>query len=255
VKSNVTERADADRLNDVYSNLLSELLLTGAHGDELLIGRGLSDTTIAYNLYASVPDTAKGNEIAASLGCRFNLRGVPGFYRQEGHWQLNTRSYGFYVPYRDEFGRIVGVQVRRDGNADPKYVWLSSTGMPEGTSATTCVHFVRPDLASNSDVLITEGALKADRISEFLQVPVVALAGVNGTSAETLTDYLKRALPEMQSVVIAFDIDWQEKQQVKCALNRLVAVLSATGLPVSVRQWNPALGKGLDDVLYYAGRQ
>ncbi len=255
VKPSVPERAEADRLNDVYFNLLSEMVLTAAHGDELLIGRGLSDTTIARNLYASVPDTSKGNEIAASLACRFNLRGVPGFFRQEGRWQLNTWSKGFYVPYRDECGRIVGVQIRRDGNADPKYVWLSSTGMPEGTSATTCVHFVRPDLASNNEVLITEGALKADRINEFLQVPVVALAGVAGTRAETFTDYLKRALPEMQSVVVAFDIDWREKPQVKWALNRLVAALKTTGLPVSVRKWNPALGKGLDDVLYHAGGQ
>src|ERR671926_1815997 len=56
VKSDTAECAEDDRLNAVYFALLSELELDAAHGDELLIRRGLSDTTIAYNLYASVPD-------------------------------------------------------------------------------------------------------------------------------------------------------------------------------------------------------
>jgi DNA primase len=253
-KATKPERADADRLHAVYSALLSDLTLTAAHGDELLIGRGLSDATIARNLYASVPGSAEGNKVAASLACRFDLRGVPGFYRQGGRWRLNTRSTGFYVPYRDEYGRVIGLQIRRDGNPDPKYVWLSSRDLPEGTPATTCIHFVNPDLASDGEVIITEGALKADRIGEFLQAPVVALAGVSATRADTFTDCLRRALPDLRSLVVAFDIDWQQKPQVERALNQLVAALETTGLPVNVRTWNPTLGKGLDDVLYNAMR-
>jgi hypothetical protein len=250
----VTERADADRLHAAYSALLSQLELTPFHGEELLIRRGLSDITIANNLYASVPDFAKGNRMASDLAESSDLSGVSGFYRQDGCWRLNTRAKGFYVPYRDEQGRIVGLQIRRDGDADPKYVWLSSTGLPEGTQATSSVHFVKPDLARDGQVLITEGALKADRISDFLQSSVVALAGVTGCNPETFTAHLLRALPKLRSIVVAFDIDWQEKREVKRALDRLIKALKATRLPVNVRTWEPALGKGLDDVLFRAER-
>lgn len=250
----VTERANADRLYTTYSALLSRLELTPFHGEELLIRRGLSDTTIANNLYASVPDSTEGDRIARDLAEFIDLRGVPGFYRQDGCWRLNTWAKGFYVPYRDEQGRIVGLQIRRDGDADPKYMWLSSTSLPEGTPATSCVHFVKPDLARNGQVLITEGALKADRISDFLQSSVVALAGVTGCNPQTFVTYLLRALPEVRSIVVAFDIDWQEKREVKRALDRLIKALRATSLPVNVRKWEPALGKGLDDVLFRAER-
>jgi hypothetical protein len=253
-KEAVAERADADRLHAAYSALLSRLKLIPSHGDELLIRRGLSDTTIANNLYASVPDFAEGNRMACDLAESIDLRGVPGFYRQEGCWRLNTWAKGFYVPYRDERGRIVGLQIRRDGDADPKYVWLSSTGLPEGTQAISCVHFVKPDLARNGQVLITEGALKADRISDFLPSSVVALAGVTGCNPQTFTTRLLRALPELRSIVVAFDIDWQEKREVKKALERLIKALRATSLPINVRKWEPALGKGLDDVLFRAER-
>jgi hypothetical protein len=247
-------RADSDRLHAAYSALLSRLKLIPSHGDELLIRRGLSDTPIANNLYASVPDAIEGNRVACDLAESIDLRGVPGFYRQDGCWRLNTWAKGFYIPYRDEQGRIVGLQIRRDGDADPKYVWLSSTGLPEGTQATSCVHFVKPDLARNGQVLITEGALKADRISDFLSSPVVALAGVTGCNPDTFTARLLRALPELRSIVVAFDIDWQEKPEVKRALERLIKALRATCLPVNVRTWEPALGKGLDDVLFRAER-
>jgi hypothetical protein len=251
-KEVLTERADSDRLHTAYSTLLSRLELTPSHGEELLIRRGLSDTAIANNLYASVPDFAEGNRMARDLAEFIDLRGVPGFYRQEESWRLNTKFKGFYVPYRDEQGRIVGLQIRRDGDADPKYVWLSSTGLPEGTQATSCVHFVKLDLAHNGQVFITEGALKADRISDFLQSSVVALAGVTGCNPETFTARLLRAVPGLRSIVVAFDIDWQEKPEVKRALERLIKALRATCLPVNVRTWEPAFGKGLDDVLFRA---
>jgi hypothetical protein len=250
----ITERADADRLHSAYSTLLSRLELTPSHGDELLIRRGLSDITIANNLYASVPDSTEGNRMARDLAEFIDLRGVPGFYRQDGCWRLNTWSKGFYVPYRDEQGCIVGLQIRRDGDAGSKYVWLSSTGLPEGTQATSCVHFAKPDLARNGQVLITEGALKADRISDFLSSSVVALAGVTGCNPQNFTTHLLRALPGLRSIVVAFDIDWQEKLEVKGALDRLIKALRATCLLVNVRTWEPALGKGLDDVLFRAER-
>jgi hypothetical protein len=181
----------------------------------------------------------------------FDLKGVPGFYFKDGRWRLNTSQKGFYVPYRDERGRIVGLQIRRDGNVEPKYLWLSSRDLPEGTPASACVHFAKPDLAlSSGEVLITEGALKADRISEFGQISCVAVAGVTATSPARLTALLRQAFPDLQGVIIAFDMDWQDKKEVKDALLRLLRVLRDDGLTVKVRTWDLALGKGLDDALY-----
>jgi hypothetical protein len=251
VKANLLERAEADRLHDVYSALLSELTLTTAHGDELLICRGLSDTTIAHNLYASVPDAAEGSTVAASLARRLDLRGVPGFYREEGRWRLSVWAKGFYIPYRDECGRIIGVQIRRDGNADPKYVWLSSKDKPDGIPATACLHFSKPDIAErDGTILVTEGALKAERISDFTDLPVVALAGVSATNPDTFTQYLLRVFPRLKGVKVCFDMDWQQKTEVRSALLRLLRRLKETALEVKGATWDVALGKGYDDYLF-----
>lgn len=219
----------------------------------MLSERGLSDTTIAQRLYASVPDKAKGNRLARGLAKFFELRGVAGFYYQDGHWHLNLSSAGFFVPYRDEQGRIVGLQIRRDGNQETKYLWLTSRDLPEGTPATSCIHFSIPDLVETSgEVLLTEGALKADRISEFSDLPAVAIAGVTAMSPETVVSRLREAFPRLKRVVIGFDMDWQTNMNVRGAIRRLLQTLKATSLEVVGRKWDMALGKGLDDALFIA---
>lgn len=225
--------------------------LTPEHGDALLYERGLSDNTIANGLYASVPDKAKGNRLARALAKFFDLRGVPGFYYKDGCWRLNISFKGYYVPYRDEHGRIVGLQIRRDGNRDPKYLWLSSVDETEGASPGAPLHFSKPYLAvENRELIVTEGALKADRISEFAQVAAVALAGVSAVKPEKLIAQIKQAFPALESVIIGFDIDWQENKEVKDALFRLKEAIEKTDLTVIIRTWDASLGKGLDDVLF-----
>jgi hypothetical protein len=251
IKESEPKKADAKTCDAVYTALLSHLKLNPEHGDGLLYERGLSDSTIANKLYASVPDKARGYRLARALARFFDLRGVPGFYYQAGRWHLNVSVNGFYVPYRDECGRIVGLQIRRDGKQEPKYLWLTSVDKPEGSSPGAPLHFAQPYLVEQSgEVIITEGALKADRISEFADVATVALAGVTAMNPEKLVARIKQALPSLQSAVIGFDIDWQEKSEVKAALFRLKRKLEITELNVTIRTWNPALGKGLDDVLF-----
>lgn len=246
-----SEQADADRLHAVYCAMLSHLELSPVHGDELLIRRGLSDVTIAKNLYASVPNEVKGTRLARALARVFDLKGVPGFYRQEGSWRLNTGYKGYYVPYRDERGCIVGLQIRRDRDAEPKYLWLSSKDLPEGTPAKACLHFSKPDIAErNGQILITEGALKAERISDFTDLSVVALAGVTATNPDTFIQRLLRVFPKLKGVKVCFDMDWQDKPEVRSALLRLLRQLKETALEVRGATWDIALGKGYDDYLY-----
>jgi DNA primase len=247
-------KADAEMCHAVYTALLSNLELTPAHGYALLEERGLSDTTVTYNLYASVPNEAKGNELARTLAESFNLKGVPGFYKEDGGWRFVTTVKGFYVPYRDERGRIVGLQIRRNGNPKDKYLWLTSTDKVEGASPGSPLHFVKPEIARQTGaVIITEGALKADRIGDFTDEAVVALAGVSVVPPDKLLAALREAFPKLQKAIIAFDMDWKEKPEVKEALMRLLRRLKDEGLNTNVRTWNISLGKGLDDALYRAG--
>jgi DNA primase len=253
IPSGQVEQIDAGIRHAVYSAMLSHLILTPAHGKALLDERGLSDATIANNLYASVPEEAKGNRLARALHRFFDLRGIPGFYVKDGRWCLNTQYRGFYVPYRDENGRIVGLQIRRDAGREPKYLWLSSKDLSSGTPARACIHFGKPDLARQSgELLITEGALKADRISEFENVATVAVAGVSATNPDNLAARLRKAFPSLRGVVVGFDMDWQDNPDVRAALLRLVRVLKENSLTVTVRTWDRALGKGLDDAIYQA---
>jgi phage/plasmid primase-like uncharacterized protein len=178
------------------------------------------------------------------------LEGVPGFYFENEHWKLNTKQPGYYVPYRNEDGKITGLQIRRDDNADPKYVWLSSRDLPNGTPAKSRTHFVNPDIAElNGEVLITEGALKADIISELAETSSVAVAGVTGMNPEKLVSRIKEAFPKLSQIVVAFDMDWKTNEHVRNALLRLVQALKSNQFAVSIRQWSEDDGKGFDDVL------
>jgi hypothetical protein len=245
-------RADADLCDAVNRALLESLELTDAHGSHLLDERGLSDTTIAANLYASAPNRSKAREVCDELSRRFDLTGVPGFYRKDGVWRLRYYGQGFYVPYRDVRGRIEGLQVRLD-EGETRYKWLSTNDackFPLGASSGAPAHFSKPDLAQQSGfAFITEGGLKSDRIAEFTDKACVGIAGVDSFKGTFGTE-LREALPELRTVEIVYDIDWREKPEVRKALARLRQTLRAADLFVTVRIWDAAKGKGFDDFLF-----
>ncbi len=232
--------------NEVYSALLEELPLSRRHADDLL-RRELHDTTAAYQLYATVPGQAEAEEITASLAARFDLRGVPGFYRMAGTWRLNLGDWhaGYFVPCRSLSRRIEALQIRRD-ESEPRYSWLSSVNKPDGITSGTPMHFAAPHRLKSGNVIITEGALKAEVIAQFTTSGVIGLAGVSNIKAG-FDAALK--LLGLQRVQIAFDADWRDKREVRFALKRLGQKLSAAGLIVSMLNWDSAKGKGLDDVL------
>ena len=77
-------------------------------------------------------------------GC--TVEGVPGFYQEkDGGWSVHfyPKSSGFMVPVRNLEGLIVGIQIRQDHPRDGrKYMWLSSTNYPMGTSSGSPTHLV-----------------------------------------------------------------------------------------------------------------
>lgn len=243
------QRADASRCDAVYKALLERLTLNSHHGDHLLNERGLSDTTIAAKLYASVPNIGETQDVCSELASRFDLSGVPGFYKSNGCWRLNACGDGIFIPYRDIAGRIMGNQIRIFGE-DSKYIWLSSSGKESGASSGAPIHFVKPDLIEQWELaFITEGALKADVISERLHVTLIAIAGVTSVNFERFCSQLKQSYPSLKRVAIAFDSDWRVKREVCNALKRLIIALKANGLTVFIPDWDAEYGKGLDDYL------
>ncbi len=248
-KPKPVERASIEHVDAVLTTLLREHLTLSDEHERKLMARGLSLEEIARHGYASAPDASEGRRIARELSA-FNLEGVPGFFMQGGAWRMRDFGAGIFVPVRDEHLRVVGCQIRRDDLADgqPKYIWFSSAGKPRGTSSGSPVHFARPHLIRDaSEVLITEGALKADVAAFLLDAPVIAAAGVSCFGADFPAN-LRVKFPNLRTTFIAFDSDFRVKPQVKAALEKLMRELSGAGFKVRVRTWPPEY-KGLDDYL------
>jgi hypothetical protein len=241
------KRADIDHIDGVYSTLLRGHLVLSEPHRAALLARGLSAGEISRCGYASAPLTPDdGNRIACELSA-FALGGVPGFYQHGGEWRMSSVGPGIIIPIRDEYSRVVGCQVRRDAGS-PRYLWFSSAGKPCGTSSGSPVHHARAHLLHNAcEVILSEGSLKADIAAYYLNVPVVAAAGVSNFGPD-FAENLKAKFPNIKTCFVAFDSDWRIKLPVKTALERLMRNLSSVGFRVRVRTWPPQ-HKGIDDYL------
>lgn len=239
-------RAPVEHVDGVLTALLrTHLSLSPAHA-QTLGARGLSAEEIAARGYASAPDRRRGDEIAAALA-DYDLRGVPGFWRDGRRWRMKGCPRGFFVQVRDERSRVVGLQIRCDDPQAGKYLWFSSANMTGGTGSGAPVHFARPHLLpAAAELLVTEGSLKANVIASFLGVPVVAAAGVGNFGADFAARL--RALCPHVTPIICFDSDWMVKPQVEAALKKLKRELRGAGFNVKTRTW-PSRYKGLDDYL------
>ena len=244
------ERAPDAALDRAYRAMLSRLGLSSAHRAALL-ARGLDAQAIERAGYASleVAGRAKlGRAIVEAVGEDLAAR-VPGYVvrSSEGRsWPSVAGWPGLLVPCRDERGRILGLQVRRDEPGDgPRYVWLSSRSQG-GASASTFAHVpvLAPD-ARRDELLVTEGPLKADVVTALDGRLCVAVPGVSAWA---------RALPVVEalrprSVLVAFDSDVMTNPAVKLAHDALCAALTARSIRAASLRWPPSLGKGLDDAL------
>lgn len=244
----VADRADVERRHAVYTSLLSALTLWPEHQQEL-IGRGFPPEQIQRLQYRSAPAAAEAPLVTRSLSLEYDLGGVPGFYQQQGGWRMTRTGPGFFIPYRNERGMIEALQLRRfPYSGRDKYLWLSSKDRPAGVSSGSPVHFsLALRLANADEVIITEGALKADVAAYLSSTPVIAAAGVSNFG-ENFTARLRTSFPNLRRTVIAFDRDLLEKAQVSRALLHLSQQLENARFQVRVRTWPPP-AKGYDDYL------
>jgi hypothetical protein len=251
--NHATPRASAAVRGAVYTTMLRDVLkLSDAHRAKLR-ARGLDDAEIEARGYRSTPGREEAAEVMHALAGH-DLRGVPGFYGERDRCRIVNTAPGYFVPYRDEQGRVAAMQYRLDvprGDGHTKYLWFSSppAQYSGGTSSAAPLHHARPELlASAREITLTEGAIKTDIASFLMGAPMIAAAGVT-LFGRDFAAHLRRLAPELQTVYVAFDLDWQTNETVKRALFRLLAELEAARLSARLRAWPPHLGKGIDDYL------
>jgi hypothetical protein len=240
------ERAPIEHRDAIYSTLIRKHLTLSYEHKQKLLARGMSEQEIVRNGYVSTPDAHRALEIAEALSI-YGLEGVPGFCKQDGEWRMAPTRSGYFVPHRDERGRIQGMQYRLDeplGGGKTKYLWFSSRDCSSGAP----VHYAYGHrLHDAREVTITEGALKADVCAYLLQAPVIGVAGVSSYGCD-FAAYLKNLAPQLSLVYVAYDRDLLEKPQVYDALMRLTSELERALFRVRIRTWPPP-EKGYDDFL------
>ena len=199
--------APDDVRHKTYSMFFSMLVLADTHRQNLL-KRGFTDRQIEENGYKSTPvfGFKKLTRKLLEAGC--TVEGVPGFYQdKDGEWTIHfsNKSSGFLVPVRNMDGMIVGAQIRLDHPYDGrKYIWLSSTNFPMGTSSGSPVHLAGSP--GEKTVFVTEGPLKGDLAHALSGRTFGCVPGANQYA--NLPPFLN-AMKRMgtQSVYEAYDMD------------------------------------------------
>ena len=228
---------------NTYGRLLLSLPLMEKHRKDL-IRRGLREEELFR--YRSVPKWGTEKDIAKKLldlGC--TLEGVPGFFKlQTGEWAFVRQKSGFFIPAMDSDGYIVGMQVRLDDVSERKYRWLSSSGYEAGAPASAYCHVSGP---VRSEMLLTEGVLKADIITAFTERSCIAVPGVNALTQtkETLEALKPKGL---RKIWVCYDMDMYSNPRVMEAYQKLLQILDDLELEHGLYKWDPAY-KGLDDYL------
>ena len=235
------------------------------HPEIGLLSRGLRiEETGAYG--ALPPTQHERIRLAGSLHSfaetRFpqyaNLTGIPGLWQSDDHVTQIWTRYNYHmplllIPYRDRKGRTQACQLRlHPDDLNPehpgKYMWLSSPKKLGGCSSGTPIHFTfDPELIpEGAEVVITEGALKADTLVS-LRPGVLAIA-TSGVSCAH--DELIGAMQEY-NMLLAFDSDYRTNPAVCAQLASLIAKrqldLQQGRRPLTTKLLTWGGYKGIDD--------
>lgn len=206
--------ASADEIHRTYTCLLSMLILSKKHQEDLL-ARGLTAEQIEEQGYWSTPVFGYKSMVRKLLSKGCTVQGVPGFYQdEEENWTMNFKSKysGILIPYRNLEGKIQGFQIRLDRVSDAmKYIWFSSVNQNKGVSSGSPVHVIGDFYADK--VFVTEGALKGT-IAHYLSGDTfVCVAGVNQyRNLKAVLEVLKQW--NLKWVQETYDMD--KKMKVNC---------------------------------------
>lgn len=229
-----------------YCNMLDMLKLYNTHSDNLH-ARGLPEEVIQKNGYKSYPATGL-RELCQSLlerGCI--LDGVPGFYKDSYGWTLLTMPSGIMIPIRTGRNEIQGLQVRLDEPLKGGGKYLTWSSPHRGARAKAYVHCNLGWKGDYSEIILTEGPLKADVIAHYTGFLTLGVPGVN--SIRQLHGYLRPLKKRgTRKIHIAYDMDMFENEHVAQATEKLRKIIIDYGISCSVTTWDSSY-KGLDDYL------
>ncbi len=254
-KTPVAEPEDADTVHNVYTDLLARCPLSDEHR-ALLTGpqHGLTDEQAAR--YGTLPaDLERRRAVARKVLSECKVVSgatVPGFYLDKQQCQTVGWDGGILMPRRDLQGQLTGFMVRSDKpDADPRYIWLSSASAG-GPSCGSAAHIAQPTggVQHPQTVYIVEGVKKADVISDRTGSLAISINGSgNVHAALEILDAL--ATQGVDTVVIALDRDIKPTaiEAVERARQLLAAAAAQRGYAVRIASWDPADGKGPDDLL------
>lgn len=234
-------KANIEVLDNTYRNLLANLPLSAKH-KENLINRGIPESLLCR--YGTMPRYGREDILRNLQSQNIRLNGVPGFFTDiNGKWHLGGPD-GICIPVTNLQSRVSGIQIRRDGDVKPKYVWLSSKDKLNGCSSGASIHVARPGNADTKAIWITEGPLKADIISLKLNRIVLAIPGVSNWAG--VIPIIWQLKPK--SVVVALDMDKLTNEAVNLHKNQLINRLLRLNIRTIEADWNGDY-KGLDDFL------
>lgn len=191
-KEYAAKLASVNERDRTYKAFLKLLSLAPEH-EENLKNRGLNDEQIKEYGFKSVPAFGKFNipDILAREGV--TLIGVPPFYQENGRIAINLgNKSGFYIPVKNLYGQIIGLQVRMDVVEEKgcRYIWVASWFdnffMYKGSSLSGVPKFHHVGFENGLKeknipaIAITEGPLKGDIAYELLRykIPIIALCGL-----------------------------------------------------------------------------
>lgn len=240
--STITERHAA------YEAFLEMLTLTDIHKKNLL-KRGMTEESIKKGEYRTAPMAATSAICHTLMSKGIVLEGIPGFYKNSTGWKFVDFGSGFLIPTRDLSGRIQALQIRTDtvNENSPRYLTISSAKRECGTKGHTYPHINRGN-ENFKEIILTEGPLKGDIISQYTGYPCIAILGVNATAMlpELLRELKKKGT---RYINIALDMDLHSNANVQAALVKIKHLITSAGFRYCELEWDPRF-KGLDDYLY-----
>lgn len=279
-------KAPSSVCNLVYSSLISlpEFALADSHREYLRIVRKMSDEEIREGMFFTYQhsfDIRRLLEIIKGKDGNFKpeqLYGVPGFFFEgvtdtKGVWHFKKPMPNCVgIPLKNAKGEIVALQMRNmEKNSNYKYFYISSIYESKknpkygfGSSPSTPVAVCYPDVLKIPTFYIGEGIFKMKEVAKEGAV-CFSVQGVNSLSyvSDEIKTCMKgdiiKSLPTSLSgqnevkLVIVFDADMYTNIQVLEACLRASYKLSKDfpKKPISFLLWNPALGKGFDDMKFY----
>ena len=254
-----TQSLPSEKLDKTYREFLNILSLSPEHRTALE-KRGFTQKDIDRMGFKSIPQTGIQSipKYLSAKGCE--IEGVPGFYVKKGKACICVNGSGFYIPYRDQNGLIVGLQIRYDipittdmtpeqiKNAKQRrYRWLTSSNEENGTSAKNVPFWGMPGYPTRTVAYATEGGLKAAAAQSLSGGWFVAIPGITCyTSWRELLEGLKKN--NVTTLVDAFDSDRATNVNVANAIKNLYEIAKEYGFEMKPWNWGTEQ-KGVDDYL------